>query len=50
MPLWARLVRPGSVDVGSVFDGYHGDLARLIVDPVDHAVITTACAVKPFEA
>ena len=48
LPLCARSVR--SVSVGAVFDGYDGDLALLIIDAVDHAVITTASAVKPLEA
>jgi hypothetical protein len=33
-----------------VFDGYDGDPALVIVDAVDHAIITTASAVKPLEA
>jgi hypothetical protein len=31
-----------------VFDGDHGDPVQMIVDTVDHAVITTAGTVKPF--
>jgi hypothetical protein len=43
-------VRPGSVNVRSVFDGYDGDPALVIVDAVDHAIIATASTVKPLEA
>ncbi len=50
MPLWARSERPRSVNVGAVFNSYYGDPALVIVDTVDHAVITTASAVKPVEA
>jgi hypothetical protein len=48
MPLCARSERPWSVHVGAVFDGDHGDPVQMIVDTVDHAVITTAGTVKPF--
>jgi hypothetical protein len=48
MLLCARSERPWSVHVGAVFDGDHGDLALVIVDTVDHAIITTAGTVKPF--
>jgi hypothetical protein len=33
-----------------MFDSYDGDPALVIADAVDHAVITTASAVKTFEA
>jgi hypothetical protein len=33
-----------------MLDGYYGDPALMIVDAVDHAVITSASAVQPFEA
>jgi hypothetical protein len=49
-PLWALSERPRSVNAGAVLDCYHSDPALVIVDAVDHAVITTVCAVKPPEA
>jgi len=33
-----------------MFDGDYGDPALVIVDPVDHAVITAASAVQSVEA
>lgn len=48
LPLRARSVR--SVSVRAVFDGNDGDLALPIIDAVNHAVVTTASAVQPFEA
>jgi hypothetical protein len=50
MPLCAPSKRPWSVNVGAVFDRDHGDPALVIVNTVDHAVITTASAVKPLKA
>jgi hypothetical protein len=49
MPRRALSVRPWSVDVGAAFDGYDGDALLVVVDAVDHAVITTARALQPFE-
>jgi hypothetical protein len=43
-------VRPGSVSIGSVFDGYHGDPALVIVDAVDNSVVTAAGAMQSLEA
>ena len=50
LPLWVRSERPRPVHVGAVLDGDYGDPALVIVDTVDHAVITTSSTVKAFKA
>jgi hypothetical protein len=40
---------PRSVDAGAVLDGHDVDPAMLVVDAVDHAVVTPAGTVQPVE-
>ena len=40
---------PWSIDVGAVLDGHDVDPSVLVVDAVDHPVVTPAGAVQPIE-
>ena len=51
MPPRERLSElPWPVDVRPVFNGQDSDLPEVVVDTVDHPVVTAPCAMKPAEA